>query len=68
MDPRELPETEPPTRSIQGSVRGPWYKYNRGLPGQTLAGEMILVLERLEAPVKRQPCEDHPLRGKGQEE
>ena len=25
MDPRELPETEPPTRSIQGPVRGPWH-------------------------------------------
>jgi hypothetical protein len=34
-DPRELPETEPPTRSTRRLVQGPWNKYSRGLPGQT---------------------------------
>ena len=41
-DPRELPETEPPTRSIHRPVLGPWHKYSRGLPGQALVGEDAL--------------------------
>jgi hypothetical protein len=40
-DPRELPETEQPTRSIQGSVKGHWHKYSRSLPGQALVGEDV---------------------------
>ena len=31
-DPRELPETESPTRSTQELVRGPWHLYSKGLP------------------------------------
>jgi hypothetical protein len=41
-DPRELPETEPPIRSIHGPVRGPWHKYSRGLPGRPLVGRDAL--------------------------
>jgi hypothetical protein len=39
-DPRELPKSEPPTRSIQGLVQGLWHTCSK----------MCLILERLEAP------------------
>ena len=38
-DPRELPETEPPTRSIHGPVRGHWHKYSIGLHGLASEGD-----------------------------
>jgi hypothetical protein len=49
-DPRELPVTETPTKSMHRSVQGPWHKYSRDLPGQASVGEdALLILERLEA-------------------
>ena len=41
-DPRELPETEPPTRSIHRLARGHWHKYSRGLSGEASVGEDML--------------------------
>ena len=41
-DPRELPETEPPTRSTHGLVRGPWQIYIRGLPDLASVGDDVL--------------------------
>jgi hypothetical protein len=37
-DPRELLETELPTRSIHNPIWGRWYVYSRGLPGLALVG------------------------------
>jgi hypothetical protein len=37
-DPRELPETKSPSRSIPKPVCGHGHKYNRGLLGQALVG------------------------------
>ena len=41
-DPRELPDTETPTRNIHRAVRGPWHKNNRSLPGQASVEEDVL--------------------------
>ena len=38
-DSRELPETEPPTRSIQWPVWGPWHIHSWYLPGLASVGE-----------------------------
>jgi hypothetical protein len=40
-DPREFPETEPPTRNIHGLVRG-CYVCSRGVPGLASMGEDAL--------------------------
>ena len=42
---RDLPETEPPTRSIQELVWGPWHICTRGLPGLASVGEDMLNWE-----------------------
>jgi hypothetical protein len=41
LDPRELPETEAPTRSIQWLVWIPWHKCSRGLLGQASVGDVL---------------------------
>jgi hypothetical protein len=38
-DLRELSETELPTRSVNGLVRGPWHIYSRDLPDLASVGE-----------------------------
>lgn len=39
--PRELPDTEPTTRSICSLVRGPWHICNRGLPALSSVGDVL---------------------------
>jgi hypothetical protein len=41
-DPMELPETEPPTRSIHRFIWGSWHICSRGLSGLALVGEDAL--------------------------
>jgi len=41
-DPRELWDTEPPTRSIEGLVWSPWHICSRGLLHLTSVGEDVL--------------------------
>lgn len=43
-DLRELSETELPTRSVNGLVRGPWHIYSRDLPALASVGDDELNL------------------------
>jgi hypothetical protein len=62
-DPRELPETEPPTRNVHRLARGPWHICSRSLPGLASVGEDTLNLRELWGP--REGGRGDPLRGKG---
>ena len=42
LDPRELTETEPPTRNIHELVKGPWHICSRGLSGQCEKMQLFL--------------------------
>jgi hypothetical protein len=46
-DPRELSDTEPPTRSIHRLVQGPWHICTRGLPGLASVGEDTLNHQKI---------------------
>lgn len=52
-DSRELQETEPPSRSIQGLVKGPWHINIRGLLGLSSMGEDVLNPPEAWGPWKR---------------
>jgi hypothetical protein len=66
-DSRELPMTEPQTRSIHRPACGLWHEFIRGLPGQALVGQDILNnLETLGSREGGGKVEGmYPLRGKG---
>ena len=67
-DPREFPETEPPTRIMNRLLWGPWHVHSWGLPSLASVGD-VLNPESLEAPGKGEVCweGEHPLRGMGEE-